>query len=128
KVDDDSVQIAVRLRDNDGTVTEYRRPFVIHDAQPVAQTAAVTTTSIRAGGSFTARGTFSDPGTADAPWLVRYFWGDGTYTSSSVTTQGSVPQQSHVYRTAGTYTVSMWITDKDGRTGRGTPVTVTVAP
>jgi probable HAF family extracellular repeat protein len=121
KVDDDSVDIAVRLRDNDGAIREYRRPFVIYNAQPV-----VTATSILAGGSFTARGSFNDAGVQDGPWLVRYFWGDGKYSSTTVAARGTLPAMSHVYPAAGSYPVTVYVTDKDGRNGKSTPITVTV--
>lgn len=128
KVDDDTLQIGVRLRDNDGAMTESRRTFIIYNAQPVVTAAAVTSASIRAGGSFTARGSFNDAGVQDGPWLVRYFWGDGTYSSTHVTTRGTLPAMSHAYRAAGTYPVTVYVTDKDGRNGKSTPITVNAAP
>lgn len=125
--DDDSVSIGVRLRDNDGAVTEYRRPaFIIYNAAPVVAATAVTSTSVSTGIQFQARGQFSDTGKQDGPWLVRYYWGDGTYSSTTVTAQGWVPAMSHAYRAAGTYSVTVYVTDKDGRNGKSTPITVTV--
>ncbi|HYW12401.1 MAG TPA: PKD domain-containing protein, partial [Longimicrobium sp.] len=124
--DDDTLQIGVRLRDNDGAMTESRRTFIIYDAQPVVAASAVTSTSVATGILFTARGQFSDPGKQDAPWLVRYFWGDGTYTSTTVNAQGWLPAMSHEYRAPGTYSVTVYVTDKDGRNGKSAPITVTV--
>lgn len=127
-VDDDSVIVGVRIRDKDGAFSEYEQPFVIYNAQPVVTAAAVTSTSINAGGSFTARGSFNDAGAQDGPWLVRYFWGDGKYSSTTVTARGTLPAMSHVYPAAGSYPVTVYVTDKDGRNGKSTPITVTVAP
>jgi uncharacterized membrane protein len=126
--DDDTLNVGVRLRDKDGAMTEYRAVLIIYNAQPVVTAAAVTSTSITAGGSFTARGSFNDGGVQDGPWLVRYFWGDGTSSSTTVTTRGTLPAMSHVYRAAGSYPVTVYVTDKDGRNGKSTPLTVTVAP
>jgi probable HAF family extracellular repeat protein len=128
KVDDDSLEIGVRLRDNDGAMTESRREFIIYNAQPVVTAAAVTSPSIAPGGSFTARGSFNDAGVQDGPWLVRYFWGDGTYSSTTVTARGTLAAMSHTYSAAGTYAVTVYVTDKDGRNGKSAPLTVTVAP
>lgn len=127
-VDQGSPILGLRLRDKDGAVTEYTAPLTIYNAVPAARVAAVSATSIAKGGSFTANGSFTDGGVADGPWKFRYFWGDGTYTSGTLGAQGNVPQASHVYAAAGSYPVSLWITDKDGRTGKSTPLTVTVAP
>ena len=126
--DQTGLTLGLRLRDKDGAVTEYLRAFTIHNAIPAPRVVAVSSTSIAKGGTFVAGGTFTDAGGLDAPWKFRYFWGDGTYTAGTVNARGSIPTMSHVYPTAGSYSVSLWITDKDGRTGQSAPITVNVAP
>jgi len=59
---------------------------------------------------------FSDPGVNDASWHVDINWGDGNHTTYDTSTQGAQPQQSHTYA-AGTFTISVSVTDKDGDTG-----------
>lgn len=124
--DDDTVTVAVRLRDKDGAQTEYTRQLVIYNAQPVVTVAAVTSTTVAAGTNFAARGSFSDAGAQDGPWLVRYYWGDGSYSSTTVNTRGTLPAMSHAYRAAGSYPVTVYVTDKDGRNGKSAALTVTV--
>ena len=126
--DNDTLTVGVRLRDKDAAVTEYTRTLVIHNAIPVSTVTAQSPTTFARGGSFSARGAVSDAGLQDGPWKYRYFWGDGTYTQGFVNAQGVVPQTSHVYPNAGTYGVELWMTDKDGRTGKSTAIAVTVTP
>jgi hypothetical protein len=71
--------------------------------------------------------TFSDPGLADGPWAFTIAWGDGTATAGSVTSPSSPIRAAHVYPDAGTDSVRVTVTDKDGGTASAT-FTVTVAP
>ena len=57
-------------------------------------------------------GGFTDPGTVDAH-RVRWDFGDGTSTSWS-SFAGGTPRTAHAWANAGTYTVTMYIRDKDG--------------
>lgn len=126
--DQDTVEIGVRLRDKDGAVTEYTRALAVQNDAPVVTIAAQSATGFAAGGSFTAGGTVNDRGTGDGPWQYRYTWGDGTVTRGTVNALGAVPQESHAYAAAGTYTVFLTVTDKDGRSGKSANVTLTVTP
>ena len=58
-------------------------------------------------------GSFSDvlPAT---PWSVAVSWGDGTTTSFSTSSQGSLGTQTHYYASATSYTITVSITDNDG--------------
>ena len=126
--DNDTLTVGVRLRDKDAAVTEYTRTLVIHNAPPLSGIIAQSPTTFAAGGSFSVRGTVGDPGAGDGPWKYRYFWGDGTYTQGFVNALGAVPQVSHVYPAAGGYLASLWMTDKDGRTGKSASIIVNVTP
>jgi len=79
-----------------------------------------------AGGTYTLSTTFSDAGVNDAPWAYAIDWGDGSpQTTGSVTTQAAAITASHTYAAAGTDTVRVTVTDKDGGTGSAkTPVAV----
>jgi VCBS repeat-containing protein len=64
--------------------------------------------------------TANDPSPVDqgASFGYRIDWGDGTTGSASGS--GSGVQVSHVYTAAGSYTVQVWATDKDGTEGAPT--------
>ena len=62
-------------------------------------------------------GTFSQLGVA-GPWKVDINWGDGTAdTKFSASAPGSLGTQSHFYSTAGDATVTVTVTDPNGKTG-----------
>lgn len=77
-----------------------------------------TGTACVAGNKVTLGFGFTDPGEEDTASQVSIDWGDGsaatTYTSTG---KGAQPEQSHTFA-AGTYTIGVTVTDKDG--GRGT--------
>ena len=58
---------------------------------------------------------FSDAGVNDSPWSVDIDWGDGNHTTYDASSQGAQTQRSHLYA-AGSYAVSVSVTDKDGGT------------
>lgn len=126
--DNDTVTLAVRLKDKDADSTVYTRTVIIQNAAPVATISAGSPTTITRGGSFTAQGTFSDRGAADGPWKYRYVWGDGTFTEGFVSAQGAIPAKQHVYRTAGTYRPYVRVTDKDGAPATSERIRVLVNP
>ena len=68
--------------------------------------------TVSAGGSFTLNGNFTD-GAADGPWTYEIAWGDGTTTFGVADAPGAVTA-SHRYGSAGSFTVTLTITDKDG--------------
>jgi hypothetical protein len=75
---------------------------------------------VTSGETFAFSGSFSDPGLFDAPWDWVITWGDG---QAPATTEGSTDDQSALIEasrqvcTAGDYTVTLEVTDKDGGTG-----------
>jgi hypothetical protein len=72
-------------------------------------------------------GSFTDSG-ADGPWAADVDWGDGTaHTALGAAAPGPLPPQAHTYAAAGTYRVTLTVTDKDGATGAA-GFTVAVAP
>ncbi len=64
------------------------------------------------------------PADSAAPFTYAINWGDGT--TQTVNGPGSLAQATHVFAGAGTYTVSVTATDKDGATGPAVTQTVQV--
>jgi probable HAF family extracellular repeat protein len=126
--DNDTITLAVRLRDKDADSTTYTRTLVIQNAAPVVTVAAGSPTTFKRGGSFTIRGSFTDRGTADGPWRYRIIWGDGTFTDGLMSAQGAIPAKQHVYRAAGTYRPYIRVIDKDGAPGTSDRLRLTVNP
>jgi PKD repeat protein len=85
--------------------------------------------SVRVGEDVSATGSFADPGVLDAPWQWELDWGDGTTRTGSATSASAAITGGHAYAAAGTYTVRLIVTDKDGGTGTAeVTVRVVAAP
>ena len=102
-----------------------------------AATIANTAPSVNAGANQTATvgtpvtltATFSDPGMNDAAWPYSIDWGDGSFpTTGNATSQASPIAATHTYAAAGTSTVRVTVTDKDGAAGVGTKLVTVSAP
>lgn len=120
----------------------YTAGLIVKDAANATSANATTTATIAnvpptvqggadrtvtAGEVFTLSASAADPGIADAPWTYFVGWGDGSQASGSVNTLGNGIAATHSYATAGSYTVGIEVTDKDGARGADT-VLVTVVP
>jgi hypothetical protein len=114
------------IRDANGTVTAYATVVTIVNQKPhvVLTTAQGSTSTL--GSPRTVSGTFTDPGMLDAPWVWVVQWGDGSSSNGSSSTQGGAIPASHAYTSAGTFKISMTVTDKDGGTGKSNSVSVQV--
>jgi PKD repeat protein len=66
-----------------------------------------------AGRRFYTKGSFTDSGTRDGGWYYTVAWGDGTTSTGSDATPGSLTSRYHTYDAAGTYTVRVGVRDKD---------------
>jgi Tol biopolymer transport system component len=71
--------------------------------------------TVNAGSSASfALGSFSDQD-GGGPWTAVVNWGDGTAdTTFNIPAVGTIPAQSHTYARAGTYTMSITVTDSSG--------------
>jgi PKD repeat protein len=73
-------------------------------------------------------GDFTDPGVLDSH-TARWNFGDGLGSSSSFGPSGSATSSaSHAYTAAGTYQVSLTVTDDDGGTAMSTTTVVVLSP
>lgn len=98
------------VTDKDGGVTPFSAEVTIVNVAPSVDAGDGAT--ILSGEAFTLNGSFSDPGLSDFPWSFTIGWSDGSPTTGSVGVQGAI-SRSHTYLRAGTYTVTLSVTDKD---------------
>lgn len=94
--------------DTDGTL-------VILNVAPIVN--AGPDAEVESGQTYAFSGTFSDPGIEDDPWEWVIDWGDGTDMTGSTDDQSAPIEASLQVCTAGTYTVELEVTDKDGGVG-----------
>jgi PKD repeat protein len=120
----------------------YTVSLVVTDARGASSGSATTSATIAniaptvnagTGGSvpaaaiFSETATFSDPNPADGPWNYTIIWGDGTSEGGSRTDFSDIAG-GHGYATAGSYTIRVNVTDKDGGTGTATRVVTVTDP
>lgn len=118
-VDNGGYTLSVMITDDDGGAGADNALITVNNVAP--SVSAGSDAEVESGEIYEFSGTFSDPGVADAPWEWEIEWGDGTDDDSGTTSDQSAPiQASHQVCVAGTYTVSLSVTDKDGGTGVGT--------
>ncbi|MHA2298637.1 MAG: PKD domain-containing protein [Candidatus Hodarchaeales archaeon] len=106
----------VKVEVSDGIVTETAVSTVtVNNVAPVVDAGADQT--VFSGDIVSFSGSFTDPGTLDT-FTFEWDFGDGTKVTGTLA-------PSHVYLLAGTYTVTLNVTDDDGGEGIGT-LTITV--
>jgi len=73
-------------------------------------------------GLFTENATFSDPDN-NGPWTYRIDWGDGSSTTGTVWSQGTI-SKGHTYVTIlpRSFTLSVTVTDNQGASGSDTKI------
>jgi PKD repeat protein len=109
--------VRAKIKDKDGAVTEYTKSVTVVNVAP-----AIAFISAPPGGKtgddYSLQFRFTDPGTLDAPWSVQTIWGDGKPAPgpSSESAQGLTITQKHRYTKAGSYTITVRVTDRDGGT------------
>ncbi|HET9010781.1 MAG TPA: PKD domain-containing protein, partial [Gemmatimonadaceae bacterium] len=75
--------------------------------------------SLMVGKAVTLNASFTDAGVDDGPWTWRIAWGDGTPDEvGSAATQPGPIVASHSYADVGSYTATVYVTDKDGGQGQ----------
>lgn len=101
----------------------YRRsmPVTVYITSNAAPTVGAINGSVSAGGVFTAAGTFADPGSAS--WTATVDYGDGSGAQSLSLDAGAF-SLSHAYGAAGTYSITVTVTDDAGMSGTATTTAV----
>lgn len=98
------------------------------NAAPTASITWVSATSLKVGGTLQVQGSFADPD--QGPWTYRFDWGDGTTTSGSAASPGTLVA-SHVYtRTSpkrGSFKVVLTVTDAGGLSGSSAATLIKVS-
>ena len=75
-----------------------------------------TSFGFTSGDFYTLSGAFSDAGENDRPWGYVVNWGTGSPATGSTSAQGTITASTR-YLAAGTWTVTLDVTDKDHGTG-----------
>lgn len=121
--DNGTYPVILTITDAEGSTASIRTTATVTNAVPAVS--AGTNATINSGQTFNFSGTFADAGVNDTPWAYSIDWGTGTPTAGTTSNQSSAVTGSRQYLAAGTHTVRLSVTDKDGGTGSGT-LTLTV--
>jgi PKD repeat protein len=121
--DNGAYHVTVRATDGNGkTATAEASAAIANVAPTVRAPGAVTITS---GESAALAAGFSDPGAQDGPWAWTIDWGNGASAAGTAGAPGSAVSAARRYLKAGSYAVSLSVTDKDAGVGTA-QTTVTV--
>jgi DNA/RNA endonuclease G (NUC1) len=116
---DGSFNVRLIVRDPRGLADTAMTTATISNVSPVI--AAFAGASLLAGETYTASGSFTDPG--DDPWTATVDYGDGSGVNA-LSLLGKTFSLSHTYATAGTFTVTVRVSDDDATASRAGTVTV----
>lgn len=114
-VDNGAYTITVQVDDDDGASDTDQVQIEVLNVAPTVYAGADA--EVVSGETYHFSGTFSDPGIADAPWSWVIGWGFGPDTEGTTSDQSAAIVASRQVCTAGTYSVALSVTDKDGGTG-----------
>jgi PKD repeat protein len=114
--------VRAKVRDKDLGERTYEATVNVLNVAPTISALNGPTSRLRKGEAATVSANYSDPGSADTH-VATIDWGDGA--RNDLPALGGLASGSHAYSSAGTYTVSMYVTDKDG--GRSATVQTTVS-
>jgi hypothetical protein len=126
--DDGNYTVAGRIYDKDDGFTTYTHVVTVDNALPFVTSYGDQEATAGQSAEFDL-GSFGDAGVNDGPWTVNVNWGDASTNSTFLApSQGSLGLLAHTYAAAGSYTVTVRVTDKDVGYGETTfVVTVTSA-
>jgi len=116
---DGGYPVTLTVRDGGGLVGTANATASIDNVAPAAGVISAPIDPLSLGESATASASFTDAGIFDTH-TATIDWGDGTSSSATVSeANGSGSASgSHEYASAGVYTLSLTVTDKDGRADR----------
>ncbi len=106
--------LTVAVTDDDATGSDDAQ-ITVNNVAPTVDAGSDAT--VQSGQTYDFSGTFSDPGVVDHPWAWVINWGFGSNSTGSTNNQAAAIQVSRQVCVAGSYTVSLQVTDKDGGVG-----------
>jgi hypothetical protein len=110
-----------------GAATNATFSLVVQNVTPSVN--AGSNSTVASNQSFAFSGSFSDAGVIDNPWSWKITWGDGSQNTGSTASQAAAITANHQFCGAANYTVTLYVTDKDGAEGSASrTVTVTYVP
>lgn len=121
--DNGTFQVGLRVTDAYGESSTDTAEIVVANVAPIIMTLNVPST-VQAGSLFAVEANLSDPGLQDT-FTATWDWGNGQ-TSPGTISNRSVTG-AYAYPAAGTFTITLIVTDKDGGQGSGaTAIEVTL--
>jgi predicted extracellular nuclease len=112
-----SYTIKVRVTDTGGLSATSQATVNVQNVAPTVAAPVVSPEPSTEGSSATGSATFTDPGPSDGPFVCTVNYGDGSGDLAGVVSANTCNGPAHTYATAGSYTVTVKVTDKDGSTG-----------
>jgi hypothetical protein len=109
--------LSVRATDSDPEIPSAAETLTVMVFNVPPTVAAGVNTTINAGTEFVRPGFFTDPNPDS--WTATVDYGDGSGIQPLTLNPDKTFALDHLYKTAGTYTVSVAITDSQGGTGHG---------
>jgi PKD repeat protein len=108
--DNGAYAVTLEVADNGGEYSSDNLLITVTNVAP--QVSVVTPAATLAGQSINLAASFSDPGQAHGEsYVVEVDWGDGQTTFGLIDSQTGATSSSHVYLSAGTYTIGVTVMD-----------------
>ncbi len=121
--DNGTYMVSVTVNDDDLGEGSDTAIVTVINVVPTVGPITAPNDPLSVGTEVAAGATFTDPGTMDTHTAL-WNWGDGTTSQGMVT--GTSVAGSHIYTTAGIYTVTLTVTDDDGGAGSATYMYVVI--